>query len=208
MRIVAQDISKLLGVQWVIRSFSAEFEASEHYAIRGSNGSGKSTLLQLISTFLEPSTGSVAFYSGNENIPLDQAHRFFSVAAPYLDFIPHFSIDEQILFTERVKGLSDRLTREDVLKIMELDAHRNKRLSELSSGMKQRVRLVVSLSANVPFVFLDEPTTNLDDRSKQWYLETVRHLGESKGLVIASNDERDLETCTSSYNVEDYKDRL
>jgi len=208
MRIVAQDISKLLGVQWVIRSFSAEFKKAEHYAIRGSNGSGKSTLLQLISTFLEPSSGSVAFYSGSEKVPLEQVHRFFSVAAPYLDFIPHFSIDEQILFTERVKGLSKQMTREDVLKIMELEAHRNKRLSELSSGMKQRVRLVVSLSANVPFVFLDEPTTNLDDRSKQWYLETVRHLGVSKGLIIASNDELDLETCTTSFNVENYKVRL
>jgi ABC-type multidrug transport system ATPase subunit len=164
--------------------------------------------LQLISTFLEPSSGSVAFYAGSEKVPLEQVHRFFSVAAPYLDFIPHFSIDEQILFTERVKGLSDQFTIEDVLKIMELEAHRNKRLSELSSGMKQRVRLVVSLSANVPFVFLDEPTTNLDDRSKQWYLETVRHLGGSKGLIIASNDELDLETCTTSFNVEDYKVRL
>jgi ABC-type multidrug transport system ATPase subunit len=205
MRIEASDISKKLGRQWVVKHFTHQFDSGRVFGISGDNGSGKSTLLQLISTFMEPTKGSCRFVSQDKPVPEKDIYKCFSVAAPYLQLIPHLTIREQLHFTWDLKGWSHQLTTQNVLQATGLEQHADKALQQLSSGMKQRIRLISALAADVPFVFLDEPTTNLDAVSKRWFLEQCELFRTDKSLIIASNEAFDLQLCTETLEMANYK---
>lgn len=205
MEIHADRLSKRFGRQWVIRDFTFVFEQGVNYAIEGPNGSGKSTLLHLCCTYLEPTKGSCQFINDKTALPTERAYKHFSIAAPYLDLIPHFTIREQMNFTEKLKSWSTPWTTPQLIELMGLEEHAGKLMRSLSSGMRQRVRLVSALAAKVDVVFLDEPTTNLDPAGKEWYQEVLPTLGEAKTLLIASNEKEDLRQCTERVDIENFK---
>ncbi len=205
MHIQATDISKKLGRQWVIKHFTYRFDSDRIFGIAGDNGSGKSTLLQLLSTFMEPTKGNCRFVSEGKPVPEKDIFKCFSVAAPYLQLIPHLTIREQLHFTRDLKGWSHQLSTQKVLQATGLEQHADKALQQLSSGMKQRIRLMSALASDVPFVFLDEPTTNLDTTSKDWFLEQCDRFRTKKSLIIASNEGFDLQLCAETLEMSDYK---
>ena len=206
MHIKISSLGKRFGPQWIIRDFNYDFKLGVKYALRGSNGSGKSTLLQLCSTYLEPTKGKIEYFQeAGLQISSDHIYKYFSFAAPYLSLVPHFSIIELLDFHEKLKGWKKNYSSSELLHIMELDEHKDKYIQALSSGMRQRVRLIVSMYAKSPVVFLDEPTTNLDEKGKSWFQEQLTELGTQKVVIIASNEEEDLKQCTESIMVENYK---
>ena len=205
MELVAQNISKSRGRQWIIRDLSHKFHLNKVYGVAGSNGSGKSTLLQLLSGFLEPSSGRCMIFDKGQSTPAAESVGFFSVAAPYLPLIPHFSIREWFTFHEKFQSWSHDYTTEEILNLTELVPHADKPIQALSSGMKQRVQLLTALASEVQFVFLDEPSSNLDTRSKHWLLDQIDRFKSGKGVLIASNESFDLDVCEEIIEVERYK---
>jgi len=205
MDLIAQNISKHRGRQWILRDLSYRFHANKIYGVAGSNGSGKSTLLQLLSGFLEPSNGECVLFDGGVTIPILERTGFFSVAAPYLPLIPHFSLREWLNFHFKFQGWSHRYTTDEVIELTDLSKHLDKPIQSLSSGMKQRVQLLTALASDVSFVFLDEPTSNLDERSKAWFREQLNRFKSNKGILIASNESFDLDLCEEIIRVEEYK---
>lgn len=206
MILQAENLSKRFGNQWVIKDFNFEFKPGSKYGLEGSNGSGKSTLLHLCCTYLEPTSGLCQFIDpSGKSIPIEKSYQYFSFAAPYLQLIPHFTINEQLDFTGKMKTWSGGKTTEELLDIMDLKGHRDKLMRSLSSGMRQRVRLVTALAADVDIVFLDEPTTNLDAKGKSWYQDIINAEGDGKTLLIASNEKDDLSQCSEYIQVEDFK---
>lgn len=205
MDLLAENISKRRGRQWVIRHFSHRFHPDQVYGVAGSNGSGKSTLLQLLSTFLEPSEGNCFLVNQEEKKNAEEGVGFFAVAAPYLPLIPHFSIREWMRFHAKCKGWSHGVTTEQVIHLTGLAQHADKAIDALSSGMKQRIQLLTALASDAAFVFLDEPTSNLDERSKQWFVDQLNKFKSGKGIIIASNESFDLAVCEQIIQVQDYK---
>lgn len=205
MDLLAENISKRRGRQWVIRHFSQVFHPDQIYGVAGSNGSGKSTLLQLLSSFLEPSEGHCLLLDQGEKKSAEDRVGFFSVAAPYLPLIPHFTIREWMQFHAKCKGWSHDVTTERVIELTGLAQHGDKPIHALSSGMKQRIQLLTALASDAAFVFLDEPTSNLDDRSKQWFVDQLDMFKSGKGVIIASNESFDLAVCEQIIQVQNYK---
>ena len=75
-----------------------------------------------------------------------------------------------------------------------------------SSGMKQRVKLVLALLSDVPLILLDEPTMNLDAAGTGWYLELVREFMEGRTILVCSNlQQQETAFCTEKLFIEDYK---
>ena len=205
MDLLAEHISKLRGRQWVIRNFSYRFLPDKVYGVAGSNGSGKSTLLQLLSSFLEPSEGNCFLLNRKEKKTAQEGVGFFAVAAPYLPLIPHFSIREWTRFHAKCKGWSHGAKTEDLIQLTGLAQHSNKPIQALSSGMKQRIQILTALASDSSFIFLDEPTSNLDEKSKQWFMDQLRLFKSGKGVIIASNESFDLALCEHIIEVKNYK---
>ncbi len=87
---------------------------------------------------------------------------------------------------------------------MDLASARDKKIAVFSSGMKQRLKLALAFYSNTPFLFLDEPTTNLDRRATQWYLENLARQN-GRTIVIASNQELEYPANSIKIDLSEYK---
>jgi ABC-type multidrug transport system ATPase subunit len=86
----------------------------------------------------------------------------------------------------------------------ELKTNPNKLIKDFSSGMKQKTKLTLALSAPRPFLFLDEPTTNLDLKSKTWFQNKLESE-KDKLILIASNEESEIKYCEERIQILDFK---
>ena len=94
---------------------------------------------------------------------------------------------------------------DDLIQQIEFEDHQYKHIDELSSGMNQRVRLILTICADVPVLFLDEPCSNLDSQGVAWYEEMISRYAGDKLVFVASNDPREYTYCTDRLSVMDYK---
>jgi ABC-type multidrug transport system ATPase subunit len=78
-----------------------------------------------------------------------------------------------------------------------------KPIAHYSSGMKQRVKLCGALLSDVPVVFLDEPTANLDSQGKELYFKLTQQALTRKSLIVASNDPEEYQFISNRYLLQD-----
>ena len=97
---------------------------------------------------------------------------------------------------------------EDVIGIINLPkSATNKEIRFFSSGMKQRIKLAMSILSSSSLLLLDEPTTNLDKQGMEWYNSLVMEHALDRTIIVASNEERDYTFCNESLNILDFKPR-
>ena len=191
MRITADKLGKRFNREWIFRNLDFTFEPGKTYAITGANGSGKSTLLQILWGQLPQSTGEIKYEWDNKEVPLTEIYNHLSIATPYMDLIDEFSLSEMVKFHFKFKKVRDNRSVEELIERMELTHARDKLISNFSSGMKQRLKLALAFFSDTPLIFLDEPSTNLDKKSTQWYLEHLLGLPKECLVLIASNQEHE-----------------
>lgn len=179
-------LGKRFKQRWLFRQLNCAVY-SPGIAILGPNGSGKSTLLQIISGFILPTEGKVAWKMSGKDIPASLLHQYVSISTPYLDIIEEFTFPELILFQQKFKPLRHNLTPADVLRISGLESAAHTRLFDYSSGMKQRAKLSLAIFSDTPALLLDEPCANLDTSAILWYNDIINEFTKNRLLIIASN---------------------
>ncbi len=205
MEVSFRNIGKRYRYEWIFRGVNFTFEAGKKYAILGPNGSGKSTLLKVLSGHLTPSKGKVDFLLEDNKLPIDEVYRKISYAAPYIDLIEEFTLIEAIKFHQEFKSFSNQLSPADLIEILNFEKSKDKPIRFFSSGMKQRLKLVLAICSDSPLLLLDEPTTNLDTQGMNWYRDLIKEYGQKRSIVIASNVELDYDFCEAHLNILDYK---
>lgn len=194
MEIIADKVSKkYISSQYIIKDQSLKLQSNKIYGISGSNGSGKTTLLSLLSGIIIPSKGSVSYYKNGFLVPSHLWFRHISMAAPYADLYDYLSVYETVEFVQKLKGWKINRENSDILEYIKLNHKRNTPTRELSSGMKQRLKLGIALLANTQVVFLDEPLSNLDQENKYWYKNLLMSHCSDRIVVIASNEKEDFD---------------
>jgi len=204
MTIDLKDAGRRFNQEWIFRNFSYQFSAAGKYAILGPNGSGKSTLLSVILGSLAPSEGSITYNNGAE-IPVEKIYTQVSFAAPYLDLIEEFTLQETIDFHFKFKAFYPGLDASKVMDILGLVKAQDKALKYFSSGMKQRTKLALACCTDSPLLFLDEPTSNLDQQGMDWYHELIRDFTADKLVLVGSNQENEYSFCDNFIKITDYK---
>ncbi len=205
MEIILNNIAKRYLYDWVFRSLNTCFKAPIHYAILGANGSGKSTLLKILSGHLSPSKGVIQYKIGNREISREAIYQQVSFAAPYIDLVEEFTLLESIQFHQKFKPFFNNLSVNDFLELIQLPKAKNKELRFFSSGMKQRLKLGLAICSDTSMLLLDEPTSNLDEKSIEWYHTLLHQYLNNRLIIIASNEKRDLAGCQEQINMLDYK---
>jgi len=202
MTIEVKDAGRRFNQEWIFRNFSYQFNAAGNYAILGPNGSGKSTLLSVILGNLSPSEGSVSYFNGAA-IPPENIYAQLSFAAPYLDLIEEFTLQETIEFHFKFKTLYPGLTQAAVMDVLELSRAQDKPLKYFSSGMRQRTKLVLACCTATPLLLLDEPTSNLDQQGIAWYHSLISNFTQL--VLVGSNQETEYSFCENLIKITDYK---
>lgn len=205
MTILVENLSKRYNREWIFKDVSVQFTASQRYAIVGPNGSGKSTLLQILWGQLLPSYGTLTYSVNHQVIPQEDVYKHISIATPYMDLIEEFTTQEMIHFHFQFKRCRYNLNPEELMEIFELSHARNKPISNFSSGMRQRLKLGLAFYSDTSALFLDEPTTNLDRKSVDWYLTQRDKLPQGVLMVIASNQEQEYPANAEKLDILRYK---
>ena len=193
MTITAEKLGKRFNREWIFRDFTYSFEPGV-YAITGPNGSGKSTLLHVLWGQLPASDGQLHYTSNKIDIPVEEIHKHLVIAAPYLDLIEEFTLEEMLKFHFSFKKTRNGKTVKEIIELLELAHARKKTISHFSSGMKQRLKLGLAFFSDVEIVFLDEPTTNLDKQAIAWYWKNFEAIKERAIVLIGSNLENEYPT--------------
>ncbi|AOM76633.1 ABC transporter ATP-binding protein [Pedobacter steynii] len=204
MKISLSKAGRRFNQEWIFRNFDYEFQSPGKYAILGPNGSGKSTLLSLILGSLSPSEGGISYHA-EKTIAVEDIYKHLSFAAPYLDLIEEFTLEETIDFHFKFKGLYNNMTKDAVLALLGLEKSQDKALKYFSSGMKQRTKLVLAFCSDTPILLLDEPTSNLDQQGISWYLELIANFTDKRLVIVGSNQEVEYSFCQHLIQVTDYK---
>lgn len=191
MTIKLEQVSKKFGRNQVLRDLSYTFQWNQIYAVTGKNGAGKSTLLQIIAGIISQTTGRIEWALEGKNIAKDNWYRYTSMCSPSMEIITEMTLEEFLEFHfihKSVRGVEWPM---ELIELMEMGEHRHKRISEFSSGMQQRVKLVQALFSDTPVLLLDEPTSYLDEYWVKKYQAWVQEQLYDRCCIIASNDPRE-----------------
>jgi ABC-type multidrug transport system ATPase subunit len=198
-KIIVNNIGKQFGREWIFKNFSFNFFENQSYAITGSNGSGKSTLIKILAGIIPATIGEIDYVYNEKKVYPQDWFKDLSIAAPYLELVEEFSLKEMIDFHNSFKKLS--VKREELIERLGFQKSTHKSIKFFSSGMKQKLKLALAMYSEAKVLFLDEPTTNLDEKNISWYIENIKEVSASKLLVICSNQPYEYNFCNQVINL-------
>lgn len=199
------DIGRRFNYEWIFRHLDFSFYTDRSYAILGPNGSGKSTFLQVLTGNLSPSEGKMSYKEGDTRIPVDSVYRHISLAAPYLELIEEFTLEECLQFHFKFKELHPSLAEEALIDLLGFPDAKGKEIRYFSSGMKQRLKLVLACCSDTPILLLDEPTSNMDTQGVGWYHSLMERFSKNRLVIIGSNQLHEYEFCSERIFIPDFK---
>jgi ABC-type multidrug transport system ATPase subunit len=205
LKITLENTGKKYNREWIFKNLSLEIKSPASFVITGGNGSGKSTLLKSISGFETPSEGNITYLVDKE-ISSEQIYKQVSYAAPYIGVFEEYTIKELFQFYSKLKPFKNGIDYNEFLSIIELEKAKNKAIMNFSSGMKQRVKLGLSILSDTTILLLDEPTSNLDSNGIKWYKSLIANNLEDRIVLVASNNQKDESFfCQNELKIEEYK---
>lgn len=195
MQLVAENLTRSFGSRRIVGPLSFAVEPGRVLAVAGQNGSGKTTLVKVLAGLLRPSSGQVLLARDGVRTPPRDASWAIGWVAPDLSLYAELTAAENLRFFARLHGrpagpgwAEERITGVG-LDPDRISAHP---LRALSTGQRQRVKLAFATLHEPAVLFLDEPSSNLDDAGHGVVAKVVAEQ-RTRGLcVVASNDPGDL----------------
>ena len=191
----SKNLFKSYGKVQALRGVSFSMDHGV-YALLGPNGSGKSTLMNVIAGLLKPTAGEVLFHGEPLGAKRTAFYKQFGYMPQYPAVYPSFSVLEFLQYVSVLKCLPDDGGKEieALLERVELSDVKDRRISALSGGMKQRLSLCSAVLGDPELLILDEPTAGLDPMQRVALRRFVGELGERKTVLWATHIVSDVES--------------
>ncbi len=177
--IQATGLVKTFGDHRAVDGVDLEVRQGEIFGVLGPNGAGKTTALKMLSTLLSIDAGQARIFGVDVASEPHRIRQLLGITGQ------DASVDEDLTATEnlwlfgRLQGLSSadvRAAAKRLLRQFGLEDAAKKPISQFSGGMRRRLDLAASLITRPPLIFLDEPTTGLDPRTRGQMWDTIRGL--------------------------------
>lgn len=175
----ATRLGKRFGPNWIFRGLDFQVRRGEGLIIVGRNGAGKSTLLRTLAGLVTPTEGRV-------EIAPDDARTGLAMAALDQSLYPHLSVREHLVLFGKLRGCEHRA--DELLERIGLQAAADRFASKLSTGMKSRLKLALSIQSRPDLLLLDEPGAALDEAGKELVSGICEEQRTRGALIIATND--------------------
>jgi ABC-2 type transport system ATP-binding protein len=179
-------LRKSFGEQRVLDGIDLRVQAGTVFALLGPNGAGKTTLINILSTLVVPDDGTASVAGHDVIADREGVKRAISLTGQSAAVDEVLTAEENLRMMARLSGYSAADARQRATALLEqfdlVDASR-KRVKTFSGGMRRRLDLAISLVATPPVIFLDEPTTGLDTRSRQTLWGMILELA-AQGITI------------------------
>ena len=192
MSIEVDSVIKKYGAQKALNSVSFKINTGEIVGFLGPNGAGKSTMMKIITTFVEPSSGSVivnGFDTQDKGIEVKQSVGYLPEHNPlYLDFY----VREYLKFHADIHNVSKQRIEEVINQVGLIDI-KGKKIAQLSKGYRQRVGLAAALLHDPEVLILDEPTTGLDPNQLKDIRDLIKEIGKTKTILLSTHIMQEVE---------------
>ena len=173
----------------VVRDVSFSVKDGVIFGLLGPNGAGKTTLMQMIATLLIPSAGNILINGMNTRTDEREIRRNIGFLTSEVKLDPFSTPDKLFRFFGDLYGL-DRKTvaqhMEESFERFDIAPFAQKKIIELSTGMKQKISIAISLIHNPPVVIFDEPTNGLDILTARQVTDYLRELRTNGRTILLS----------------------
>ena len=192
MEIIVKDLSKKFKKITILENINMKFESGKIYGIVGRNGSGKSVFLKILCSFYKPTTGEIRFdninYNSNNNFPP-------SVRALIENptFFPDLTGFENL---KLLSSIQNKIGDEEIIKTLDqvnLLSEKDKKYSEYSLGMKQKLGIAQVLMENPDVMIFDELFNGIEEKT----VEKIRNIllelkNQNKIIIVTSHIKEDI----------------
>ena len=186
-----QDLSKEYGNFIALNALNLDIKSGDIYCLLGANGAGKSTTINLFLGFIAPTKGKVAINNLDVSQNLIATKEYIAYIPENLMLYPNFTGLENL---EYFAGLANKkYAKTQLIEFLQeaglqADAHQ-KRVSQYSKGMRQKVGIAIALAKNAKALLLDEPTSGLDPQASNEFSTLLLKL-KTKGMatLMATHD--------------------
>ncbi|MEU6832844.1 ATP-binding cassette domain-containing protein [Nocardia beijingensis] len=187
LAVEADGLVKVFGEQRAVDGVSLAVPQGSVYGVLGPNGAGKTTTIRMLATLLRPDGGSGRIFGHDVVAEPTAVRSLIGVTGQYASVDEDLSATENLIVFSRLLGLGRAEARRKAAELLEefdLTEAANKPLRHFSGGMRRRLDLAASLIATPPLLFLDEPTTGLDPRTRAQMWDTIRRLVREGATVL------------------------
>jgi len=192
--IEALDLTKSYNQKPVLNGIDLAVPTGAVFALLGPNGAGKTTTVRILATLLQADRGSVRVAGHDVVTQRREVRRRISLTGQYAALDELLTGAENLEMIGRLLRLSARAARaraRELLVLFDLAESADRRVATYSGGMRRRLDLAASLIGDPEVIFLDEPTTGLDPRSRQAMWEIVGGLAASGVTVLLTTQQLD-----------------
>ncbi|AGT27698.1 ABC transporter ATP-binding protein [Borrelia miyamotoi] len=183
-----KNVTKTYGSFTALFNVSFKVDKGEVLGILGPNGAGKSTLIKILTSFHYPNKGNVKIFGKDITENSKEILRNIGYIPEKLALYPELSVKEYLNFISKIKGIKNPKKEIDkAIGIFKLESVKNKLISELSKGFKQRVGIAGALINNPKLVILDEPTNGLDPNQIIEFKEFLKELAKTSTILFSSH---------------------
>jgi daunorubicin/doxorubicin transport system ATP-binding protein len=175
----AVGLVKTFGRLHAVDGVDLEVRQGEIFGVLGPNGAGKTTMLKMLATLLPIDAGQARVFGVDVAREPHRVRQLLGVTGQYASVDEDLTATENLWLFGRLQGLRSgeaRATAKHLLGQFGLEDAADKQLKQFSGGMRRRLDLAASLITRPPLIFLDEPTTGLDPRTRGQMWDTIRGL--------------------------------
>ncbi len=177
--VAASGLVKTFGESRAVDGIDLEVRQGEIFGVLGPNGAGKTTILRMLATLLPIDAGQAFVFGVDVAREPHRVRQLVGVTGQYASVDEDLTAAENLWLFGRLQGLRSadaRATAGRLLEQFSLEEAARKPISQFSGGMRRRLDLAASLITRPPLIFLDEPTTGLDPRTRGQMWDTIRGL--------------------------------
>ncbi|MGC4152760.1 MAG: ATP-binding cassette domain-containing protein [Propionicimonas sp.] len=185
--IAVRGLRKAFGRQIVLDGIDLEVAAGSVFALLGANGAGKTTTINILTTLIRPDAGTAAVCGVEVTRDPVAVRRRISLTGQSAAVDDLLTAKENLVMMGRLSGLRPRHAGQRATELLDrfgLAAAAGKRVGAYSGGMRRRLDLALSFVVTPAVLFLDEPTTGLDTRSRRELWDVIRALAAAGTTVF------------------------
>lgn len=195
------SVCKRYGKHTILDNINIDIKQGDCIGIIGANGSGKTTFLSIIAGFMKPDSGNIFFDNKKLAFSSDSLRGYISYVPQENPLMEELSTMDnlRLWYTGASLNLEEELEH-GVLNMLGVNTFLDKRITQLSGGMKKRLSIGIALADNPSLLIMDEPSAALDLEGKKQirnYMKTFTNNGGS--ILLVSHDEPELSICNKLF---------
>ncbi|WP_167337221.1 ABC transporter ATP-binding protein [Paenibacillus graminis] len=180
----ARNVSKQYRSGFALKGLDMKIMEGDIYGFVGENGAGKTTLMKIIGGLVQPTGGGILLFGQQGKKELCAARRRIGFLIEMPALYPHMSAEENLTFYHHILGIRNPGRIGEVLQAVALTDAGNKKTSQYSLGMRQRLGLAVALLGSPELLVLDEPVNGLDPAGIVNIRHILERLAKEQGITI------------------------